>query len=100
MENFARKVSREVWHLPYDDADRLDRAYLAAAYVAKSMQVRLHNGTFITLDTWDDKTILMKCGSRSEAFRYLDLVNKYFKSKKRTWVFKFMYPGGSVTEQP
>ena len=102
MESTAKKFSREVWTLPYDDVDRLDRAYLSAAYVAKSMKVRLHNGTFATLDTWSDKTILMKCGSRDEASRYLDLVKKYFTNpkKKRTWVFKFMYPGGSIKEQP
>jgi len=99
MGSYARKVSREVWDLSYDDVDRLDRSYLSAAYVAKSLKVRLLDGRFITLDTWDNKTILIKCASREEAARYLDLVKKYFK-KSRTWTFKFIYPGGFVKEQP
>jgi len=93
---------QEIWDLPYDDPERLDRAYLAAAYVAKSMPVYLLDGSVVNIDTWPDKTVLMKCANLKEAERYLDLVKRHFtykKGRRRAWGFKFLYPGGSLKEQ-
>ena len=89
--------SRDVRNLPFDDPERLDRAYLAAAYVAKNLHIQLRGGNIVNVDTWPNKTILMRCASQIEAVRYLELVNLYFARKK--WMFKFFYPGGSIQEQ-
>ena len=97
---------------PCKDQDLLDKSYLASAYITKSVRVQLNNGRFINLETWHNKTILMRCGSRDEAIRYAILLKNYSRGggdnlsmsrrkhtrrgAKRTWYFKFLYPGGSV----
>lgn len=103
MENTsqAQKFYKDIWDLPFENPERLDRAYIASAFTAKNLAVQYLDGNITSVDTWPEKTILMKCASKTEAERYLDLVNRYFTKKhgpKRKWRFKFLYPCGEIQE--
>ena len=82
----------------YDEVEGLDRAYLASAFVAKNLMVQYYDGNIVTVDSWPEKIILMKCASKHEAEHYLDLVKRHF-TQTRKWLFKFLYPGGEIQEQ-